>query len=44
LRPEEGPLYLALAQYYGALGNPQKAAELTMRGKSYLSAEPPKHQ
>jgi len=43
-RPEEGPLYLALAQYYGALGNPQKAAELTMRGKSYLSAEPPKHQ
>jgi len=42
-RPEEGPLYLALAQYYGALGNPQKAAELTMRGKSYLSAEPPKH-
>jgi len=43
-RPEEGPLYLALAQYYGALGNPQKAAELTMRGKSYLRAEPPKHQ
>ena len=43
-RPEEGPLYLALAQYYGALGNPQKAAELTMRGKSYLSAEPPKRQ
>src|SRR5256886_7555419 len=42
-RPEEGPLYLALAQYYGAVGNPQKAAELTMRGKSYLSAEPPKH-
>ena len=43
-RPEEGPLYLALAQYYGALGNPQKAAELTRRGKSYLSAEPVKHQ
>jgi GWxTD domain-containing protein len=42
-RPEEGPLYLALAQYYGALGNPQKAAELTVRGKSYLSARPPKH-
>jgi GWxTD domain-containing protein len=43
-RPEEGPLYLALAQYYGALGNPRKAAELTMRAKSYLSAEPPKPQ
>lgn len=43
-RPEEGPLYLALAQYYGALGNSQKAAELTMRGKSYLSPDPPKPQ
>ena len=43
-RPEEGPLYLALAQYYGALGNSQKAAELTMKGKSYLSPDPPKPQ
>jgi tetratricopeptide repeat protein len=42
-RPEEGPLYLALAQYYGALGNSQKAAELTIRGRSYLSSDPPKH-
>ena len=42
-RPEEGPLYLALAQYYGAVGNPEKAAELTMKGKSYLSADAPKH-
>jgi GWxTD domain-containing protein len=42
-RPEEGPLYLALAQYYGALGNSQKAAELTTRGRSYLSPDPPKH-
>ena len=43
-RPEEGPLYLALAQYYGAVGNSKKAAELTMRGKSYLSPDPPKPQ
>jgi GWxTD domain-containing protein len=43
-RPEEGPLYLALAQYYGTLGNSQKAAELTIKGKSYLSPDPPKPQ
>jgi len=43
-RPDEGPLYLALAQYYDALGNSQKAAELTTRGKSLLSPDPPKHQ
>jgi tetratricopeptide (TPR) repeat protein len=43
-RPEEGPLYLALAQYYGAVGNSQRAAELTTKGKSYLSPDPPKHQ
>jgi len=43
-RPEEGPLYLALAQYYGSLGKPQKAAELATRGKSLLSPDPPKHQ
>jgi hypothetical protein len=42
-RPEEGPLYLALAQYYGAVGNPEKAAELTKKGKSYLSADAPEH-
>jgi tetratricopeptide (TPR) repeat protein len=33
-RPEEGPLYLALAQYYGELGSTQKAAELTQKAKS----------
>jgi GWxTD domain-containing protein len=43
-RPEEGPLYLALAQYYGTLGNSQKAAELTIKGKSYLTPDPPKPQ
>lgn len=42
-RPEEGPLYLALAQFYGAAGNSQKAMELALKGKSYLSADSPKH-
>ena len=37
-RPEEGPLYLALAQYYRQIGNNQKAAELTRRGMSFLPA------
>jgi Tfp pilus assembly protein PilF len=41
-RPEEGPLYLALAQYYTELGNPQRAAELTQKGKSFLAVEPTK--
>jgi GWxTD domain-containing protein len=34
LRPEEGPLYLALAQYYSEIGSTQKAAELTQKAKS----------
>lgn len=42
-RPEEGFLYLALARYYDAVGNPQRAAELTTRGKSYLTTVSPKH-
>ena len=42
-RPEEGPLYLALAQFYSAAGNSQKATELATKGKSYLSADSPKH-
>src|SRR5438034_7310745 len=33
-RSGDGLLYLALAQYYSELGNPQKAAELTKKGKS----------
>jgi len=37
-RPEEGPLYLALAQYYGELGSTQKAAELTQKAKSLAGA------
>jgi GWxTD domain-containing protein len=36
-RPEDGPLYLALASYYGEIGNAQKAAELAQKGKSYLA-------
>ncbi len=35
-RAEDGPLYLALAQYYIEIGNAQKAAELTQKGKSFL--------
>jgi GWxTD domain-containing protein len=42
-RPEEGPFYLALAQYYTEIGNPRKAADLTQKGKSLLVAEPAKH-
>jgi Tfp pilus assembly protein PilF len=33
-RPEEGPLYLALAQYYREIGSREKAAELTQKAKS----------
>ena len=32
--PDQGPLYLALAQYYSELGSTQKAAELTQKAKS----------
>jgi len=39
-RPEEGPFYLALAQYYTEIGNPRKAADLTQKGKSLLVGEP----
>ena len=41
-RPGEGPLYLALAQYYTEIGNPRKAADLTQKGKSLLVSEPAK--
>jgi GWxTD domain-containing protein len=37
--PEEGPLYLALAQYYREVGSVQKAAELTEKAHS-LSVPP----
>jgi GWxTD domain-containing protein len=36
-RPEDGPLYLALASYYGQIGNAAKAAELTEKGKAHLA-------
>ena len=42
-RPEEGPLYLALAQYYIEVGNARKAAELTQKGKSFLATDSMKH-
>jgi len=41
-RSEEGPLYLALAQYYAAVGNPKRAADLSQRGKSLLAEAPVK--
>jgi GWxTD domain-containing protein len=41
-RPEEGPFYLALAQYYTEIGNPRKAADLTQKGKSLLVGLPAK--
>jgi GWxTD domain-containing protein len=41
-RPEEGPFYLALAQYYTEIGNPRKAADLTQKGKSLLVEGPVK--
>jgi tetratricopeptide (TPR) repeat protein len=39
-RPDEGPLYLALAGYYDQMGNPAKAAEFTQKGKAHLASEP----
>jgi GWxTD domain-containing protein len=39
-RPEEGPIYLALARYYSEIGNSKKADELTQKGKTLLT-EPP---
>jgi len=41
LKPQSGPLYLALASYYTRLGNAQKAEELERKGKSLLVAAPP---
>lgn len=41
LKPESGPLYLALAAYYQRLGNAQKADELERKGKSLLVTPPP---
>jgi tetratricopeptide (TPR) repeat protein len=35
-QPDNGPLYLALGDYYQQIGNAQKAAEFTAKGKSYL--------
>jgi GWxTD domain-containing protein len=41
-RPDEGPLYLALAQYYTEIGNPRKAADLAQKGQSLLVGDPVK--
>jgi GWxTD domain-containing protein len=37
-QPDNGPLYLALGEYYQQMGNVQKAAELAAKGKSYLGS------
>lgn len=37
-RPDNGPLYLALAGYYEEIGNSSMAVELTRKGKSLLSS------
>jgi hypothetical protein len=39
-RPEDGPLYLALAGCYQQMGNSQKAVELTRKAKSYPGGVP----
>ena len=41
-RPDEGPFYLALAQYYTEVGNLEKAADLTHKGRSLLDSAPVK--
>jgi GWxTD domain-containing protein len=38
-RPTDGPLYLALAGYYGQMGNAEKAAELNRKGKSFITPD-----
>jgi hypothetical protein len=40
VRPDDGPLNLALAGYYNRMGNAQKAAELAEKGKAHLTAQP----
>lgn len=37
-RPEDGGLYLALAECYEQMGDTRKAAEMTQKGRSYLGA------
>ncbi len=39
-RPENGPLYLALAGYYRKVGDMAKATELETKAKSYLAPSP----
>jgi len=39
-RPDDGPLYLALADSYQQTGNSQEAAAMSRKGKALLSATP----
>jgi GWxTD domain-containing protein len=41
-RLDEGAFYLALAQYYSEIGDPEKAADLTQKGNSLLVEAPAK--
>ncbi|MFY9731727.1 MAG: GWxTD domain-containing protein [Candidatus Acidiferrales bacterium] len=40
-RPEDGGLYLALAEAYGQAGDTAKAAEMTQKGRSYIGPAQP---
>ena len=40
LRPQDGPLYLALADYYHQAGNAQKEKEMLSKGQSLFKASP----
>ena len=40
-RPEDGPLYLALADCYQQMGNQQQALEMSLKGRSLLHPDSP---
>jgi GWxTD domain-containing protein len=40
VKPASGPLYLALADYYGKLGETQRAADMEKKGRSLMAASP----
>jgi Tfp pilus assembly protein PilF len=37
LKPASGPLFLALAEYYGQLGDSKKAEEYTLKAKQLMN-------
>ena len=40
-RPEDGPLYLALADCYQQMGNRQQALEMSLKGRSLVHPDSP---